>query len=309
MLKGRHLIEPGDFEIDEIESIMQLADKIIANPEDYSMVCKGKLLASLFYEPSTRTRFSFEAAMLRLGGQLIGFDDPNTSSVSKGESLGDTIKTIGCYADIAVIRHPREGTAKLVSQYADEMPIINAGDGGHEHPTQTLTDILTIRNYKGGCNNHVVGVCGDLLFGRTIHSLVKTLNRYENIRFVFISPKELKMPEHILTYLSPDCYTETNNLDEVIGDLDILYMSRVQRERFVNEEEYLRLKNYYILDNKKMKKAKQDMIVMHPLPRVNEIAQEVDDDSRAVYFKQAKMGMYVRMALIAKLLGVEDKND
>ncbi|MDI3535850.1 MAG: aspartate carbamoyltransferase catalytic subunit [Eubacteriaceae bacterium] len=309
MLKGRHLIEPGDFEIDEIESIMQLADKIIANPEDYSMVCKGKLLASLFYEPSTRTRFSFEAAMLRLGGQLIGFDDPNTSSVSKGESLGDTIKTIGCYADIAVIRHPREGTAKLVSQYADEMPIINAGDGGHEHPTQTLTDILTIRNYKGGCNNHVVGVCGDLLFGRTIHSLVKTLNRYENIRFVFISPKELKMPEHILTYLSPDCYTETNNLDEVIGDLDILYMSRVQRERFVNEEEYLRLKNYYILDKKKMKKAKQDMIVMHPLPRVNEIAQEVDDDSRAVYFKQAKMGMYVRMALIAKLLGVEDKND
>jgi aspartate carbamoyltransferase catalytic subunit len=288
---------------------MQLADKIIANPEDYSMVCKGKLLASLFYEPSTRTRFSFEAAMLRLGGQLIGFDDPNTSSVSKGESLGDTIKTIGCYADIAVIRHPREGTAKLVSQYADEMPIINAGDGGHEHPTQTLTDILTIRNYKGGCNNHVIGVCGDLLFGRTIHSLVKTLNRYENIRFVFISPKELKMPEHILTYLSPDCYTETNNLDEVIGDLDILYMSRVQRERFVNEEEYLRLKNYYILDNKKMKKAKQDMIVMHPLPRVNEIAQEVDDDSRAVYFKQAKMGMYVRMALIAKLLGVEDKND
>ncbi|MDK2904222.1 MAG: aspartate carbamoyltransferase catalytic subunit [Eubacteriaceae bacterium] len=309
MLKGRHLIEPGDFEIDEIESIMQLADKIIANPEDYSMVCKGKLLASLFYEPSTRTRFSFEAAMLRLGGQLIGFDDPNTSSVSKGESLGDTIKTIGCYADIAVIRHPREGTAKLVSQYADEMPIINAGDGGHEHPTQTLTDILTIRNYKGGCNNHVIGVCGDLLFGRTIHSLVKTLNRYENIRFVFISPKELKMPEHILTYLSPDCYTETNNLDEVIGDLDILYMSRVQRERFVNEEEYLRLKNYYILDKKKMKKAKQDMIVMHPLPRVNEIAQEVDDDSRAVYFKQAKMGMYVRMALIAKLLGVEDKND
>jgi aspartate carbamoyltransferase catalytic subunit len=309
MLKGRHLIEPGDFEIDEIESIMQLADKIIANPEDYSMVCKGKLLASLFYEPSTRTRFSFEAAMLRLGGQLIGFDDPNTSSVSKGESLGDTIKTIGCYADIAVIRHPREGTAKLVSQYADEMPIINAGDGGHEHPTQTLTDILTIRNYKGGCNNHVIGVCGDLLFGRTIHSLVKTLNRYENIRFVFISPKELKMPEHMLTYLSPDCSSETNTLDEVIGDLDILYMSRVQRERFVNEEEYLRLKNYYILDNKKMKKAKQDMIVMHPLPRVNEIAQEVDDDSRAVYFKQAKMGMYVRMALIAKLLGVEDKND
>jgi len=309
MLKGRHLIEPGDFQIEEIESIMELADNIITNPKGYSLVCKGKLLASLFYEPSTRTRFSFEAAMLRLGGEIIGFDDPNNSSVSKGESLGDTIRTIECYSDIAVIRHPREGTARLVSKFAKEMPIINAGDGGHEHPTQTLTDLLTIRKYKGGCDNHVVGVCGDLLFGRTIHSLVKTLNRYKGITFIFISPKELKMPENILNQLSPECYRETANLDDVIGELDILYMSRVQRERFVSEEEYLRLKDYYILDKKKMKKAKMDMIVMHPLPRVNEIATEVDDDPRAVYFKQAKCGMYVRMALIAKLLGVEENND
>jgi len=307
MLKGRHLIEPGDFQLNEIESIMQLADNIIADPEGYSLVCKGKLLASLFYEPSTRTRFSFEAAMLRLGGEIIGFDDPNNSSVSKGESLGDTIRTIECYSDIAVIRHPREGTARLVSKFANEMPIINAGDGGHEHPTQTLTDLLTIRKFKGGCDNHVVGVCGDLLFGRTIHSLVKTLSRYKGIRFVFISPTELKMPAHILNQLDPKSYQETTSLDEVIGQLDILYMSRVQRERFVSEEEYLRLKNYYILDKKKMKTAKPDMIVMHPLPRVNEIATEVDADPRAVYFAQAKYGMFVRMALIAKLLGVEDR--
>ena len=307
MLKGRHLIEPGDFQLNEIESIMQLADNIIADPEGYSLVCKGKLLASLFYEPSTRTRFSFEAAMLRLGGEIIGFDDPNNSSVSKGESLGDTIRTIECYSDIAVIRHPREGTARLVSKFANEMPIINAGDGGHEHPTQTLTDLLTIRKFKGGCDNHVVGVCGDLLFGRTIHSLVKTLSRYQAIRFVFISPTELKMPAHILNQLDPQTYKETTSLDEVIGSLDILYMSRVQRERFISEEEYLRLKNYYILDKKKMKAAKPDMIVMHPLPRVNEIAPEVDEDPRAVYFAQAKYGLYVRMALIAKLLGVEEK--
>ena len=307
MLKGRHLIEPGDFQLNEIESIMQLADNIIADPEGYSLVCKGKLLASLFYEPSTRTRFSFEAAMLRLGGEIIGFDDPNNSSVSKGESLGDTIRTIECYSDIAVIRHPREGTARLVSKFANEMPIINAGDGGHEHPTQTLTDLLTIRKFKGGCDNHVVGVCGDLLFGRTIHSLVKTLSRYQAIRFVFISPTELKMPAHILNQLDPQTYKETTSLDEVIGSLDIHYMSRVQRERFISEEEYLRLKNYYILDKKKMKAAKPDMIVMHPLPRVNEIAPEVDEDPRAVYFAQAKYGMYVRMALIAKLLGVEEK--
>lgn len=304
MLKGRHLIEPGDFTIEELESIFGLADKIIANQEEYIDCCKGKLLASLFYEPSTRTRFSFESAMLRLGGKIIGFDNPANSSVSKGETIADTIRTVFCYADIGVIRHPREGTAKLVSKAVPEMPIINAGDGGHEHPTQTLTDLLTIRHEKGTCDGHVVGVCGDLLFGRTIHSLVKTLARYKDVKFVFISPKELKMPEYFLSMLEPGSYVETDNLDAVIGDLDILYMSRVQRERFVNEEEYLRLKDVYILDKKKMRHAKEDMIVMHPLPRVNEIAVDVDADPRAVYFKQAKYGMYVRMALISKLLGV-----
>lgn len=304
MLKGRHLIEPGDFTIEELESIFGLADKIIANQEEYIDCCKGKLLASLFYEPSTRTRFSFESAMLRLGGKIIGFDNPANSSVSKGETIADTIRTVSCYADIGVIRHPREGTAKLVSKAVPEMPIINAGDGGHEHPTQTLTDLLTIRHEKGTCDGHVVGVCGDLLFGRTIHSLVKTLARYKDVKFVFISPKELKMPEYFLSMLEPGSYVETDNLDAVIGDLDILYMSRVQRERFVNEEEYLRLKDVYILDKKKMRHARSDMIVMHPLPRVNEIAVDVDADPRAVYFKQAKYGMYVRMALISELLGV-----
>jgi aspartate carbamoyltransferase catalytic subunit len=306
MLKGRHLIEPGDFSINELEEIFRLADTIVENPDNYIEVCKGKVLASLFYEPSTRTRFSFEAAMLRLGGQIIGFDDPATSSTSKGESLSDTMKSIECYSDIAVIRHPREGTAKLAARAVSGMPIINAGDGGHQHPTQTLTDLLTIRHYKGDFGNKKVGICGDLLFGRTIHSLVKALKRYNNVCFVFISPKELKMPEYILQMLSKEQYAETRSLDEVIGDLDILYMSRVQRERFVSEEEYLRLKDYYILDNEKMKNAKEDMIIMHPLPRVNEIATEVDDDPRAVYFSQMKFGMYVRMALIVKLLGVED---
>ncbi len=308
MLKGRQLIEPGDFTIEELESIFRLADNIIANQDDYIDICKGKLLASLFYEPSTRTRFSFESAMLRLGGKVIGFDNPANSSVSKGESISDTIRTVSCYADIGVIRHPREGTAKLVAKAVPGMPIINAGDGGHEHPTQTLTDLLTIRHEKGSLHGHTVGVCGDLLFGRTIHSLVKTLNRYQDIKFVFISPKELKMPEYFLSMLEPGSFVETDNLDAVIGDLDILYMSRVQRERFVSEEEYLRLKDVYILDKKKMRHAKEDMIVMHPLPRVNEIAVEVDEDPRAVYFKQAKYGMYVRMALISKLLGV-DIND
>ncbi|MEG0496112.1 MAG: aspartate carbamoyltransferase [Eubacterium sp.] len=307
-LKGRHLIEPGDFTITELESIFELADNIIANQDAYIDVCKGKILASLFYEPSTRTRFSFESAMLRLGGQVIGFDNPANSSVSKGESISDTFKTVACYADISVIRHPREGTAKLVSKAVPEMPIINAGDGGHEHPTQTLTDLHTINHEMGECGHHVVGLCGDLLFGRTIHSLVKTLNRYEGNKFVFISPKELKMPEFFLSQLTPGSYIETDNLDEVIGNLDILYMSRVQRERFVSEEEYVRLKDYFILDKKKMKKAKEKMIVMHPLPRVNEIAVEVDSDPRAVYFKQAKYGMFVRMALISQLLGV-DIND
>jgi len=301
----RHLIEPCDFKVDELEEIFKLADKIIANPINYLDICKGKLLASLFYEPSTRTRFSFEAAMLRLGGQIIGFDDPGNSSSSKGESLGDTIQTIACYADIAVIRHPKEGTAKLASKYAGHMPVINAGDGGHQHPTQTLTDLLTIKSLKGTFSNHVVGLCGDLKFGRTIHSLVKALKRYNNVKFIFISPDELTIPQYIKDELSNTSYTETSNLESVINQLDILYMTRVQRERFVSEYEYQRLKDYFILDKVKLEKAKKDMIIMHPLPRVNEIAKEIDDDERAVYFKQAEFGMYVRMALIIKLLGVE----
>ncbi|NTW72471.1 MAG: aspartate carbamoyltransferase [Eubacteriaceae bacterium] len=305
MNKTKHLIEPKDFTVEELDDIFRLADDIIAAPMKYLEVCKGRLLASLFYEPSTRTRFSFEAAMLRLGGQVIGFDDPSASSTSKGESLADTIMTVSCYADIAVLRHPREGTAKLASKFSPDMPIINAGDGGHQHPTQTLTDLLTIRHYKNKFTDHVIGVCGDLKFGRTIHSLVKAMSRYKNVRFIFISPEELKMPQYILDELDSASYTQTNNLEMVIDQLDILYMSRVQRERFVSEEEYLRLKDYYVLDNTKLQKAKNDMIIMHPLPRVNEISVEVDDDPRAVYFQQAKFGMFVRMALIMKLLNLE----
>lgn len=306
MLKGRYLTEPGDFTLEEFDEIFELADDIMEHEEDYLDVARGKLLSTLFYEPSTRTRFSFEAAMLRLGGQVIGFSDPNASSVSKGETLIDTVKTVGCYADIAVMRHPKEGAAHLVAKNVKGLPIVNAGDGGHEHPTQTLTDLMTIRHELGDLNGKTIGVCGDLLFGRTIHSLVKTLNRYEGNRFIFISPKELKMPESVKAQLRPGCFVETDNLDNVIGDVDILYMSRVQRERFVSEAEYVRLKDYYILDKNKMKKAREDMIVLHPLPRVNEIAVEVDEDPRAKYFDQARYGMYVRMALLAKLMGVED---
>lgn len=304
MLKGRHLIEPSGFTVDELEEVFRLADSIIKTPEKYSESCKNKLLASLFYEPSTRTKFSFDAAMLRLGGQVIGFSDPNTSSAAKGETLKDTIITISNYVDIAVVRHPLEGTAKLMAKHA-LVPIINAGDGGHQHPTQTLTDLLTIRHYKKTLCNHCVAVCGDLKFGRTIHSLVKAMHRYEGTKFIFISPEELKMPTYIKEALDPNSYIETNNLDEGIRKADILYMSRVQRERFVSEYEYMVLKDYFILTLEKMKLAKKDMIVMHPLPRVNEIADEVDNDNRAVYFQQAKFGMYVRMALILKLLGLE----
>ncbi len=303
MLKGKHLIEPFDFSLEELDMIFDVADQIIATPDRYLDVCKGKILATLFYEPSTRTRFSFEAAMLRLGGQIIGFDDPNTSSTAKGESLSDTIRTIACYADISVIRHPREGTAKLASKFTD-MPIINAGDGGHQHPTQTLTDLLTIRQYHREIKNLTVGVCGDLKFGRTIHSLVKALSRYPNIHFKMISPEELQMPSYILDELLPGSYEITNQLETAIGDVDILYMSRVQRERFVSEDEYVRLKDFFILDKEKMELAKKDMIVMHPLPRVNEISKEIDGDARCVYFEQAKFGMFVRMALIIKLLGL-----
>ncbi|WP_290773632.1 aspartate carbamoyltransferase [Anaerofustis sp.] len=305
MLKGRHLIEPTNFTIEELDEIFELANDILKDEKKYVDVCHGKLLASLFYEPSTRTKFSFDAAMYRLGGNVLGFSDPNTSSTSKGESLADTTVVISNYVDIIVARHPREGTAKLMSEHSD-VPIINAGDGGHQHPTQTLTDLLTIQYYKHRFDNLKIGVCGDLMFGRTIHSLVKAMSRYENVEFVFISPKELAMPEYIKEEIEGKVkYSETNSLDEVIGDLDVLYMSRVQRERFVNEEEYLRLKDYFILTREKLEKAKEDMIVMHPLPRVNEISTDVDDDERAVYFMQGRLGMYVRMALIMKLLGVE----
>lgn len=305
MNQVKHLIEPGDFTLEELNELFQLADAIIAQPSKYLDACKGRLLASLFFEPSTRTRFSFESAMLRLGGQVIGFDDPAASSTAKGESLADTIRTIGCYADIAVLRHPREGTAKLASKFSYDMPVINAGDGGHQHPTQTLTDLMTIRHYKQRLDNHTVAICGDLKFGRTIHSLVKAMKRYKDIRFIFISPEELKMPNYILEQLDPSSYIETDNLELVVHEADILYMSRVQRERFVSEEEYERLKNYYILDLEKLSGAKEDMIVMHPLPRVNEICDEVDQDPRAVYFEQARFGMYIRMALILKLLNLE----
>lgn len=305
MLKGRNLIEPMDFTLEELEEIFLLADKIIEEPSRYSKICDGKLLATLFYEPSTRTRFSFEAAMLRLGGNIIGFSEANSSSVAKGESLSDTIRTVSCYADIAVIRHPKEGSA-LVAKESTDMPIVNAGDGGHQHPTQTLTDLLTIRRTKEKLSNMTIGCCGDLKFGRTVHSLIKALSRYEGNKFILISPEELKVPEYIIRMLKEKNieFKQVERMEEVIGELDILYMTRVQKERFFNEEDYIRLKDSYILDNEKMSKAKGDMIVLHPLPRVNEISYEVDSDERAIYFKQAKYGMFVRMALICKLLGL-----
>ncbi|SKA81500.1 aspartate carbamoyltransferase [Clostridium sp. USBA 49] len=310
MLKGRNLIDPNDFTIDELEEIFNLANQIITCPEKFSHVCDGKILATLFYEPSTRTRFSFEAAMLRLGGKVIGFSEPNSSSTSKGESIEDTVRTVACYADIIAMRHPKEGVPKTASMYST-VPIINAGDGGHQHPTQTLTDLLTIKNLKGSFSNHTIGLCGDLKFGRTVHSLVKALSRYENNKFIFISPKELCMPDYIKEILNQNNveFIEVEKIEEVIDRLDILYMTRVQRERFLDEEEYLRLKDTYILDLKKLNKAKEDMIIMHPLPRVNEISKEVDEDKRACYFKQAKYGMFVRMALISKLLGVIEGED
>ena len=307
MLKGRHLIDPMDFSLEELDEILGLAEDIIAKPEDFAHICDGKILATLFYEPSTRTRFSFEAAMLRLGGQIIGFSEPNSSSAAKGESVADTIRTIACYADIAAMRHPKEGAPKIASMYSD-IPVINAGDGGHQHPTQTLTDLLTIKSIKGRLTDLTIGVCGDLKFGRTVHSLIKATSRYKNVKFVLISPQELKIPSYIrkevLEKNNID-FLEVEKLDDVIGTLDILYMTRVQKERFFNEEDYIRLKDSYIIDGKKMKKASKDMIVMHPLPRVNEISYEVDNDPRGCYFKQAKYGMYARMALIAKLLGVK----
>ena len=286
MLKNKHLLDPSDFTIEEFDEIFKLAHQIMANPKEYQNICNGKILATLFYEPSTRTRLSFESAMLRLGGQVIGFSEPNSSSVSKGESLRDTIKTVNCYADLIAMRHPLEGAAKVASMYSD-IPVINAGDGGHQHPTQTLTDLLTIKEYKGNLEGNTIALCGDL-------------------KFILISPIELRIPNYIREQILEKNnieYKEITSLEEGIKEADILYMTRIQRERFVDQSEYERLKDVYVLDEAKMKGAKEDMMVLHPLPRVNEIAYEVDEDSRAFYFKQAKCGMYVRMALMAKLLG------
>ena len=303
----RHLIDIMDLSEAEIDELISVAQDIIANPENYREKCKYKKLATLFFEPSTRTRLSFEAAMMELGGNVLGFSEANSSSSSKGESVSDTIAVVSGYADIIAMRHPKEG-APTVAAMKSEVPIINAGDGGHNHPTQTLTDLLTIKKEKGTFENLTIGLCGDLKFGRTVHSLVAAMSRYKGVKFVLISPEELKLPGYVKkTYIKNNgiSYTQTVSLEEVIGELDILYMTRVQRERFFNEEDYLRLKNTYILDADKMKKAKPDMIVMHPLPRVNEISTEVDSDPRACYFRQAKYGKYIRMALILKLLEVE----
>lgn len=303
MLKSRNLIQPEDFSVREIDEILDLAEDIMKNPSAYSRVCEGKLMATLFYEPSTRTRLSFEAAMKRLGGNVIGFSEPNSSSAAKGESLGDTMRVVSGYVDLIVMRHPVAGAASEAVKYTT-VPFINAGDGGNQHPTQTLTDLLTIKSLKGTLHNHIIGLCGDLKHGRTVHSLVKAMNRYNDNKFVFISPEELKMPDYIKEEIKSYSYFETTHLDETLRNLDLLYMTRIQRERFADEDEYERLKDSYILDKEKMDKAKEDMLVLHPLPRVNEIATDVDDDERAVYFKQATYGMYVRMALIIKLLGV-----
>ena len=303
----KHLLDPMDISTEEIDELLDLADKIIAEPKKYQEVCRHKKLATLFFEPSTRTRLSFEAAMHELGGDVIGFAGADNSSASKGESVADTVRTVECYADIIAMRHPKEGAATVASQNVC-IPIINAGDGGHQHPTQTLTDLLTIRSLKGRLDHLTIGMCGDLKFGRTVHSLIRALSRYTNIKFVFISPKELKVPryvkEDVLKNNENVTYVQYERLEEIISDLDILYMTRVQRERFFNEEDYIRLRDRYILDAEKMKLAKDDMIVMHPLPRVNEISVEVDKDPRAVYFKQALFGKYVRMALIMTMLGV-----
>jgi len=304
-LKGRHLIEPLNFSMDEMEDLFRRAGEIEKNPHAYRDICRGNVLATLFFEPSTRTRLSFEAAMLRLGGSCLGFAEPGSSSVAKGECLADTVRTVACYADIIVMRNPKEGAALLASRYSD-VPVINAGDGGHHHPTQTLTDLLTIRQFRGNIGNLCVGFCGDLKFGRTVHSLVEALARYKGISMVFISPNELKVPDYLKTGIlakNSIPYTETGSLDKVIGDLDILYMTRVQRERFFNEEDYIRLKDSYILSTGKMAMARKDMMILHPLPRVNEISLEVDSDPRAMYFKQAKYGMLVRMALLSSILG------
>ena len=301
----RHLMNPLDFSVDELDKLFDLSNDIERNMGKYSKSCKGKKLATCFYEPSTRTRLSFEAAMLNLGGSVIGFSDAGSSSASKGESVSDTIRIISCYADICAMRHPKEG-APMVAASKSLIPVINAGDGGHQHPTQTLTDLLTIRSLKGHLGGFIIGLCGDLKFGRTVHSLINALSRYQDITFIFISPEELRVPDYIIEMLNEKniTYREVIRLEDVMPSLDILYMTRVQKERFFNEEDYIRLKDFYILTRDKMKYAPKDMLILHPLPRVNEISIKIDDDERAVYFKQAQYGVYVRMALILTLLNI-----
>ena len=303
----RHLISPLDFSVAETDEILALAEKIYDNPNDYREICHGKKLATLFYEPSTRTRLSFEAAMLNLGGNVLGFSSADSSSAAKGETVADTIRVISSYADICAMRHPKEGAPLVASRYSS-IPVINVGDGGHNHPTQTFTDIFTIKKLKGRLSDMTIGLCGDLKFGRTVHSLINELVRYVGFKFVLISPEELKLPEYIkLETLDAGNieYEETASLEYALPKLDILYMTRVQKERFFNEEDYIRLKDTYILDSRKLREAPEDMLILHPLPRVNEIAYDVDDDKRAAYFKQAELGVYVRMALILRLLDIE----
>jgi len=300
-------MSPLDFSVEELDQLLNLAHDIELHPEKYAHACDGKKLATLFYEPSTRTRLSFEAAMLNLGGSVLGFSSAASSSASKGESVSDTIRMISCYADICAMRHPKEG-APMVASMASSIPVINAGDGGHQHPTQTLTDLLTIRSLKGRLDHFTIGLCGDLKFGRTVHSLVRALSRYEGVNFIFISPEELKVPDYIkedVLEANNIPYQEAERIEDVMPELDVLYMTRVQKERFFNEEDYVRLKDFYILNNQKMKLAKDDMIVMHPLPRVNEISVEVDKDPRAAYFRQVQYSVYARMALILTLLEVK----
>ena len=307
----RHLLSPLDLSVDELARLLDLARDISKDPSKYGHVCDGKKVATLFYEPSTRTRLSFEAAMINLGGQVLGFSEASSSSASKGESVADTIRVISCYADICAMRHPKEGAPMVASEYS-HIPIINAGDGGHNHPTQTLTDLMTIRREKGKLDNLTIGMCGDLKFGRTVHSLIKAMSRYENINFIMISPEELRLPDYIIKDVFEKKnikYKEVRTMEEVMPELDILYMTRVQKERFFNEADYIRLKDSFILDERKLLDAKEDLCIMHPLPRVNEISTKVDDDPRACYFKQALYGKYVRMALIMTLLGVSaDEN-
>ena len=303
----RHLIDPMDLSVEEVDHLLVLAQDIIDNKEKYSEVCKGKKLATLFFEPSTRTRLSFEAAMMELGENVLGFSSASSSSSTKGESVGDTVKIVSCYADIIAMRHYKEGAPMLASMKSD-VPIINAGDGGHNHPTQTLADLLTIKREKGRLNNMTIGFCGDLMFGRTVHSLIKAMSRYEGIKFILISPDELKLPDYIRTEVIEKNnipYEEISSLEDAIGSLDVLYMTRVQKERFFNEADYIRLKDTYILDKSKLALARPDLSILHPLPRVNEISVEVDDDPRACYFRQALNGKYVRMALIMDLLGLD----